>query len=99
MKHCDISGISLYMPFAFSHIPHWKRQKKGHALSYLEFSQNGCLHRMHADESKIYFLFSPEDTGARVTAAFLDPNTWVGKDMRIVTEWLNTREMTEIALR
>jgi len=45
------------------------------------------------------FLFSVEDTGAFVMAAFLNPNEWIGKDMRIVTEWLSTREMAEIASR
>jgi uncharacterized protein YbjT (DUF2867 family) len=40
-----------------------------------------------------------DDTGAWVTAAFLDPDTWIGKDMRLVTEWLSTREMAAIASR
>jgi hypothetical protein len=40
-----------------------------------------------------------DDTGAWVTAAFLDPETWIGKDMRLVTEWLSTREMANIASR
>ena len=40
-----------------------------------------------------------DDTGAWVTAAFSDPNTWIGKDMRLVTEWLSTREMAAIASR
>lgn len=39
------------------------------------------------------------DTGAWVTAAFNDPDTWIGKDMRVVTEWLSTREMAKIASR
>ena len=34
-----------------------------------------------------------------MTAAFSDPNTWIGKDMRLVTEWLSTREMAAIASR
>jgi hypothetical protein len=34
-----------------------------------------------------------------LTAAFLDPLTWKDKHMRIVTEWLNTCEMAEIASR
>lgn len=38
-----------------------------------------------------------DDTGAWVTAAFSDPDTWIGKDMRLVTEWLSTREMAAIA--
>jgi hypothetical protein len=38
-----------------------------------------------------------EDTGAWVTAAFKDPNTWIGKDMKVCTEWLSTREMAEIS--
>jgi hypothetical protein len=29
----------------------------------------------------------------------LNANEWIGKDMRIVTEWLSTREMAEIASR
>ena len=28
-----------------------------------------------------------------------DPDTWIGKDMRLVTEWLSTREMAKIASR
>ena len=32
-------------------------------------------------------------------AAFKDPETWIGKDMRVVTEWLTTREMAAIASR
>lgn len=40
-----------------------------------------------------------DDTGAWVTAAFNDPNTWLGKDMRLVTEWLSTREMAAIVSR
>ena len=32
-------------------------------------------------------------------AAFKDPETWIGKDMKVVTEWLSTREMAAIASR
>jgi uncharacterized protein YbjT (DUF2867 family) len=43
--------------------------------------------------------FSVDDTGAWVVAAFLDPETWIGKDLRVVTEWLSTRDMASIASR
>jgi uncharacterized protein YbjT (DUF2867 family) len=45
------------------------------------------------------FLYPVDDTGAWVAAAFTDPDTWIGKDMRLVTEWLSTREMAAIASR
>jgi uncharacterized protein YbjT (DUF2867 family) len=44
-------------------------------------------------------MYPVDDTGAWVTAAFSDPKTWIGKDMRLVTEWLSTREMASIASR
>jgi uncharacterized protein YbjT (DUF2867 family) len=44
-------------------------------------------------------MYPADDTGAWVTAAFMDPETWIGKDMRLVTEWLSTRDMAEIASR
>jgi len=34
-----------------------------------------------------------------VTAAFEDPKTWIGKDMRVCVEWLSTRQMAEISSR
>ena len=43
--------------------------------------------------------YSVNDTGVWVTAAFDNPETWIGKDMRVVTEWLSTREMAKIASR
>jgi hypothetical protein len=45
------------------------------------------------------FMYPADETGAWVTAAFLDPGTWIGRDMRLVTEWLSTREMAAIASR
>jgi len=45
------------------------------------------------------FLFSVDDTGAWVTAAFEDPKTWLGKDMKVCVEWLSTRQMAEISSR
>lgn len=45
------------------------------------------------------FAFPSRDTGAWVLAAFKDPETWIGKDMRIVTEWLTIREMAATASR
>ena len=44
-------------------------------------------------------MYPVDDTGAWVTAAFSDPDTWIGKDMRLVTEWLSTRDMATIASR
>ena len=38
-----------------------------------------------------------DDTGAWVTAAFEDPDTWIDKDMKVCAEWLSTREMAEIS--
>jgi hypothetical protein len=35
----------------------------------------------------------------KIQVAFLDPDTWKDKHMRIVTEWLSTCEMAEIASR
>jgi hypothetical protein len=43
--------------------------------------------------------FPVDDTGAWVTAAFLDPETWIDKDLRVVTEWLSMRDMATIASR
>jgi len=43
------------------------------------------------------FCFPANDTGAWVLAALKDPETWIGKDMRVVSEWLSTREMAAIA--
>lgn len=43
------------------------------------------------------FVFPVRDMGAWVLAAFKDPETWMNKDMRLVTEWLSTREMARIA--
>ena len=45
------------------------------------------------------FTYPVRDTGAWMLAAFKDPETWIGKDMRVVTEWLTTREMAAIASR
>src|ERR1700685_2136570 len=45
------------------------------------------------------FMYPADETGAWVTAAFLDPGTWIGRDMRLVAEWLSTREMAAIASR
>ena len=45
------------------------------------------------------FIYPADETGAWVTAAFLDPGTWICRDMRLVTEWLSTREMAAIASR
>jgi uncharacterized protein YbjT (DUF2867 family) len=44
-----------------------------------------------------FFVYPVRDTGAWVRAAFNDPDTWVNKDMRIVTEWLSSRDMASIA--
>jgi len=35
--------------------------------------------------------------GAWVLAALKDPGRWINQDMGIVTEWLSTRQMAEIA--
>jgi NmrA-like family len=45
------------------------------------------------------FSFPVNDTGAWVLVAFKDPETWIGKDIRIVTEWLSTRDMAVIMSR
>jgi len=45
------------------------------------------------------FIYPADETGAWVTAAFLDPGTWICRDMRLVTECLSTREMAAIASR
>lgn len=45
------------------------------------------------------FCFSASETGAWVLAAFKDPKTWIGKDIRLVTEWLSARDMAAIAAR
>jgi hypothetical protein len=45
------------------------------------------------------FAYPAKDTGAWVMAAFKDPETWIGKDMKVVTEWISTREMAAIASR
>jgi hypothetical protein len=45
------------------------------------------------------FAYPAWDTGAWVLAAFKDPETWIGKDIRVVSEWLTTREMAAIASR
>ena len=42
-------------------------------------------------------MYRADETGAWVAAAFLDPDNWIGRDMRLVTEWLSTREMAAIA--
>jgi|SRR5579859_4115765 len=44
-------------------------------------------------------MYPVNDTGAWVTAAFLDPESWIGEDVRPATDWLSTRDMTAIASR
>ncbi|CAE6438291.1 unnamed protein product [Rhizoctonia solani] len=38
---------------------------------------------------------SPRDIGAYITAAFVNPEEWVGKDMNIVNEYITPREYAE----
>jgi hypothetical protein len=45
------------------------------------------------------FVYAAGETGAWVLAALKDPKTWIGKDMRIVTEWLSARDMATIVGR
>lgn len=59
---------------------------------------DGTVSPVLSDPAKS-FLYPVDDTGAWVTAAFMDPGMWIGKDMRLVTEWLSTREMAAIASR
>ncbi|KAH7345612.1 hypothetical protein B0J17DRAFT_44550 [Rhizoctonia solani] len=39
---------------------------------------------------------SPRDIGAYITAAFINPEEWIGKDMNIVNEYITPREYAEI---
>jgi hypothetical protein len=43
--------------------------------------------------------YPAEETGAWVLSALKDPKTWIGKDMRLVTDWLSTRDIAEISSR
>ncbi|GAB1522388.1 hypothetical protein RhiTH_005503 [Rhizoctonia solani] len=39
---------------------------------------------------------SPKDIGAYITAAFTNPEEWIGKDMNIVNEYITPREYADI---
>jgi hypothetical protein len=44
-----------------------------------------------------FFAFSGSEVGAFASAAFANPEKWVGKDMRLVADWLTVREMAKQA--
>ena len=44
-------------------------------------------------------VFPVNDLGAWVLAVFKDPEAWIGKDLKIVTDWTTMREMAATASR
>lgn len=44
-------------------------------------------------------VFPVDDLGAWALAVFKDPETWIGKDLKLVTEWTTMREMAATASR
>ena len=43
------------------------------------------------------FAFSASEIGVFALAAFANPDKWVGKDIRVVAEWLTVRRMAKEA--
>lgn len=48
---------------------------------------------------KKFFAFSGSQIGAWVVEVFLHPDEFIGKDLKLVVEWISTREMAETASR
>lgn len=99
LKQSGVPRTSLYTAFYIENIREsMKTIKSGdtYTLPMTILPDGTLLLRLTIAKS---FMYPVDDTGAWVTAAFSNPETWIGKDMRLVTEWLSTREMAAIASR
>jgi uncharacterized protein YbjT (DUF2867 family) len=100
LKASGVPRTSLYTAFYIENIREQMKMKKvGDAyILPMVILPDGTATCVLSYKAKT-FLYPVDDTGAWVTTAFMDPDTWIGKDMRLVTEWLSTREMAAIASR
>jgi len=89
-EHLKASGVprtSLYTAFYLENVTSFvKPSKVGEDTYLLPIS-------ILPDEP--IFTYPARDTGAWVVAALNDPDRWINKDLRVVTEWLTTRQMAE----
>jgi uncharacterized protein YbjT (DUF2867 family) len=102
LKKSGVPRTSLYTAFYLENIREAMKPIKSGNDTYtlpMTILPDGAAHRDFCLCLAKSFLYPVDDTGAWVTAAFSDPNTWIGKEMRLVTEWLSTREMAAIASR
>ncbi|PVF95815.1 NAD(P)-binding protein [Serendipita vermifera] len=89
LKDSGIPRTSLYTSWFAENIgsPFFpiKRQPSGELLLDLTYKTDGQLGAIYAG-----------DIGKWGLVAFKDPKTWVGKDMKVITEWITPREIAQI---